>query len=334
MGTIAVAQLNKAGRRTVRTWPAVSPIGIVACSSECSSLVDVRSRGFVGKMDSDKSLGLMTFQEMFSGPAEKEQQTFKKIKQLKGSKETSGKNELLRVLRNQRVHIDQNAIHFVASPRAGPRADARNSVFKLSQRYQQLPDRENVSRIRQMFQKVKEEEDSGDDEWAPKYGKVPDVLKGQAAAKMLDEPSPEHLMAEVQNIGDEAQTAPQGVLTQEEIDDQQVVDDFVDTANARRRASVDRKEAADAAAASAPAEEEDDSDDEDEDDGAVHFDDTDLSGEESLLFGCVVGPGSFESEAGFGGDDDYVESMQCAHEELQPCHEARSPASKYLFVSL
>ncbi|PFH34148.1 hypothetical protein BESB_073000 [Besnoitia besnoiti] len=203
----------------------------------------------------------MTFDEFFGGPGT---QTMKKIGLLKRQKSKTGKNELLRVLQNQRVHMDESAIHFVAAPRAGRRADARNSVFKLAQRFRALPDSENVACIHKMFNGVLEDEESGDEDWEPSFRKMPEVLKSKRATPILEDASPEHLMDEANSMGDDAQAAPQGVLTYDQINEDQTVDKFVNDATghpaAASRAAEERRD-----------DDKEDSDDDDDDDDEIHF---------------------------------------------------------------
>lgn len=173
-------------------------------------------------MDSKKdSIRLSTYDELFSASPKPQKATLKKFRSIKRKSVQSGKgSELFAALQKQRVVVDERAIHFVAEARAGKRADARNSVFKLAQRYQVLPDREHVQRIKQLYGKVKENEDSGDEEWDKASARLPGKLDQAAFLKLVQKDSGhEHLLNEIEEINQETADLSGDVVTQEVVTD-------------------------------------------------------------------------------------------------------------------
>ena len=173
-------------------------------------------------MESKKdSIRLSTYDELFSTTPQPQKAAIKKFRSFKRRSVQGGKgSELVAALRKQRVVVDERAIHFVAEARAGKRADARNSVFKLAQRYQVLPDREHVQRIKQLYGKVKENEDSGDEEWDKASAKLPGKLEQAAFLKLVQkDDSHDQLLNEMEEINQETADLPSDIVTQEEISD-------------------------------------------------------------------------------------------------------------------
>ncbi|XP_026194355.1 uncharacterized protein LOC34622271 [Cyclospora cayetanensis] len=163
------------------------------------------------------SIRLSTYDELFNTTPKPSASTLKKLRSVKHAGKGS---ELVAALRRQRVVVDERAIHFVAEARAGKRADARNSVFKLAQKYRVLPDSEHVQRIKQLYGKVKENEDSGDEEWDKASAKLPGKLELAAFLKLLHkDDAHEHLLDEMEEINQETADLPSDVVTQEEITD-------------------------------------------------------------------------------------------------------------------
>eukprot|EP00070_Physeter_catodon_P036925 XP_028343819.1 uncharacterized protein LOC114485966 [Physeter catodon] len=163
-------------------------------------------------------LQLLSYDELFHPTKEDSAKTIQKFRGLRKQNtlkgETRAKNELLTVLKQQRVLVDDRAIHFVAEARGKGRADARNSVFKLAQRYKVLPDTENVTRIRQLFGPVREG-DSGDEDWEPSFRRLPTSLKTSRAKKLMSDDARDILLKEINNIEDESTILADSVVTKE-----------------------------------------------------------------------------------------------------------------------
>ncbi|OEH74372.1 hypothetical protein cyc_06009 [Cyclospora cayetanensis] len=158
------------------------------------------------------SIRLSTYDELFNTTPKPSASTLKKLRSVKHAGKGS---ELVAALRRQRVVVDERAIHFVAEARAGKRADARNSVFKLAQKYRVLPDSEHVQRIKQLYGKVKENEDSGDEEWDKASAKLPGKLELAAFLKLLHkDDAHEHLLDEMEEINQETADLPSDVEIQ------------------------------------------------------------------------------------------------------------------------
>ncbi|CDJ61247.1 hypothetical protein, conserved [Eimeria maxima] len=170
------------------------------------------------------SIRLSTYDELFSSPPKPQKSSLKKFKSFKRRSVQLGKGaELFAALQKQRVVIDEKAIHFVAEARTGKRADARNSVFKLAQKYQILPDRERVQRIKQLYGKVKENEDSGDEAWDNSCTKLPGKLDPDAYLRLVrkeDIKDHQHLLNEMEEINQETAALSEDVCTPEGITDQ------------------------------------------------------------------------------------------------------------------
>lgn len=196
-----------------------------------------------GKKDSIK---LSTYEELFSAsPKPQQQSTIKKIRSFKRNSDGTKQSELFAVLQKQRVVMDERAIHFVAEARAGKRADARNSVFKLAQKYRQLPDSEQVQRIKQLYGKVKENEDSGDEEWDKASAKLPGKLDSQAFLKLVQKDNGhDHLLTEIEEINNETAELSSDVVTQEEITDTRALNalDIILEENDRKHGSSEEEE--------------------------------------------------------------------------------------------
>ncbi|KAL8271811.1 hypothetical protein Esti_004201 [Eimeria stiedai] len=166
------------------------------------------------------SIRLSTYDELFSStPKTPQKGNLKKLRSLKRRSVQAGKgSELFAALQKQRVVVDERAIHFVAEARAGKRADARNSVFKLAQRYQVLPDREHVQRIKQLYGRVRENEDSGDEEWDKASSRLPGKLDKDAFLKLVQKDSDhQHLLNEIEEINQETADLKDDVVTHEEL---------------------------------------------------------------------------------------------------------------------
>ncbi|KAL8453911.1 hypothetical protein Emed_000622 [Eimeria media] len=165
------------------------------------------------------SIRLSTYDELFSSPPKPQKGALKKLRSLKRRSVQAGKgSELFAALQKQRVVVDERAIHFVAEARAGKRADARNSVFKLAQRYQVLPDREHVQRIKQLYGRVRENEDSGDEEWDKASSKLPGKLDKDAFLKLVQKDSDhQHLLNEMEEINQETADLADDIVTHEEL---------------------------------------------------------------------------------------------------------------------
>lgn len=173
-------------------------------------------------MDSKKdSIRLSTYDELFSASPKPQKATLKKFRSIKCKSVHGAKiSELFAVLQKQRVVVDERATHFVVEARAGKRADACNSVFKPAQKYRVLPDREHVQRIKQLYGKVKENEDSGDEEWDKASAKLPGKLDQAAFLKLVQKDNDhEHLLDEIEEINQETADLSSDVVTQEEITD-------------------------------------------------------------------------------------------------------------------
>ncbi|KYF41252.1 hypothetical protein TGARI_209600 [Toxoplasma gondii ARI] len=223
-------------------------------------------------LETGDSLRLLSFDELFKSSEVKTIQKFQGFKRqntLKG--DTRAKNELLSVLRQQRVLVDDNAIHFIAEARSESKADARNSVFKLAQRYKVLPDTENVKKIKQLFGKVMED-DSGDEDWEPSFRRLPDCLKTKRALKFMeDDVSHDILLGEIGTIEDESSNLGGDVVTLETVKEEpeEVMGRVIDTQAGELGLSLGGAEGT-----SHAKEAQESSDDEDEDD--AHFDGEDL----------------------------------------------------------
>ncbi|CBZ49905.1 conserved hypothetical protein [Neospora caninum Liverpool] len=218
------------------------------------------------------SLRLLSYDELFKSSEVKTIQKFQGFKRqntLKG--DTRAKNELLSVLRQQRVLVDDNAIHFIAEARSESKADARNSVFKLAQKYKVLPDTENVKKIKQLFGKVRED-DSGDEDWEPSFRRLPDCLKTKRGVKLMeDDVSHEILLGEIDTIEDESSKLGGNVVTLEPVKEEpeEVMGRVIDEHAGELGLSAGKEDGT----AQAKAQNEE-SDDDDEDD--AHFDNEDL----------------------------------------------------------
>lgn len=208
------------------------------------------------------SIQLSTYDELFSTSRAPQKGTLKRFRSLKRRSVQAGKgSELFAVLQKQRVVVDERAIHFVAEARAGKRADARNSVFKLAQRYQVLPDREHVQRIKQLYGRVKENEDSGDEEWDKASAKLPGKLDAAAFLKLVQKDGGhDHLLDEMEEINQETADLGDDIVTHEEITDTTALAelDMILEENDKKSANGEEEEA------------ESESSD-------VHFDDDDLN---------------------------------------------------------
>ncbi|KAL8445973.1 hypothetical protein Emag_004938 [Eimeria magna] len=174
------------------------------------------------------SIRLSTYDELFSSPPKPQKGALKKLRSLKRRSVQAGKgSELFAALQKQRVVVDERAIHFVAEARAGKRADARNSVFKLAQRYQVLPDREHVQRIKQLYGKVRENEDSGDEEWDKASSKLPGKLDKDAFLKLVQKDSDhQHLLTEMEEINQETADLADDIVTHEELKESSAVQEL------------------------------------------------------------------------------------------------------------
>ncbi|PFH34166.1 hypothetical protein BESB_073180 [Besnoitia besnoiti] len=209
--------------------------------------------------------------------------TFNKLRALQEAragrrKSTKGCGELMRVLRQQRVYVDESAIHFVSEARAGPRADARNSVFKLRPDFEALPEKESESRLRKVFSGIQgQNDDSGDEGWEHKFADVPDALRTERGKSIFAEQNREQLLDAIANIEAEAEQLPEDIVTREQLDDAAVVDQAI------KRYSVapglqdpqQREQLAKIAehAAQSAGDDFDENDDEDEDDDDFTIDD-------------------------------------------------------------
>ncbi|KEP63529.1 UNVERIFIED_CONTAM: hypothetical protein HHA_311890 [Hammondia hammondi] len=135
-------------------------------------------------------------------------------------KSSRGQGELLRVLRQQRVFVDERAIHFVSEGRSGPRADARNSVFKLQNTSAEQTETEQVQSLREKFSVVHDEAaESGDEGWGSQYSRVPEALKTERGKSILAEQNRDQLLDAIENIEAEAGQLPEDTVTREEIDE-------------------------------------------------------------------------------------------------------------------
>ncbi|KYK69887.1 hypothetical protein TGPRC2_311890 [Toxoplasma gondii TgCatPRC2] len=135
-------------------------------------------------------------------------------------KSSRGQGELLRVLRQQRVFVDERAIHFVSEGRGGPRADARNSVFKLQNTSAEQTATEQVQSLREKFSVVHDEgAESGDEGWGSQYANVPEALKTERGKSILAEQNRDQLLDAIENIEAEAGQLPEDTVTREEIDE-------------------------------------------------------------------------------------------------------------------
>ncbi|KAL8432402.1 hypothetical protein ACSSS7_004652 [Eimeria intestinalis] len=174
------------------------------------------------------SIRLSTYDELFSSPPKPQKGALKKLRSLKRRSVQAGKgSELFAALQKQRVVVDERAIHFVAEARAGKRADARNSVFKLAQRYQVLPDREHVQRIKQLYGKVRENEDSGDEEWDKASSKLPGKLAKDAFLKIFQKDSDhQHLLNEMEEINQETAELADDIVTHEALQESSAVQEL------------------------------------------------------------------------------------------------------------
>ncbi|KAF8820850.1 hypothetical protein IE077_002736, partial [Cardiosporidium cionae] len=97
-------------------------------------------------------------------------------------------------------------------------ADARNSIFKLSQRYQLIPDNEKMIKIKQILGKVSgEEEESGDEDWEPSYKRLPTILReriSKTLSNTQDDTMQEHMLEEMNLIEKESANMVQsGIVT-------------------------------------------------------------------------------------------------------------------------
>ncbi|KAL8430162.1 hypothetical protein Efla_001826 [Eimeria flavescens] len=174
------------------------------------------------------SIRLSTYEELFSSTAKPQKGALKKLRSMKRRSVQAGKgSELFAALQKQRVVIDERAIHFVAEARPGKRADARNSVFKLAQRYQVLPDREHVQRIKQLYGKVRENEDSGDEEWDKASAKLPGKLDTAAFLKLVQKDSDhQHLLSEMEEINQETADMAEDVVSHEQLEESSAVQEL------------------------------------------------------------------------------------------------------------
>lgn len=174
------------------------------------------------------SIRLSTYDELFSASPKPNKGCLKKLRSLKRKSIQGSKgSELFAVLQRQRVVVDERAIHFVAEARSGKRADARNSVFKLAQRYQMLPDREHVQRIKQLYGRVKENEDSGDEEWDKASERLPGKLDQEAFLRIFQKDSGgEHLLNEMEEINQETQELTDDVVTKEELNEDTAIQEL------------------------------------------------------------------------------------------------------------
>ncbi|PFH31882.1 hypothetical protein BESB_023740 [Besnoitia besnoiti] len=221
-------------------------------------------------LETSGSLRLLSYDELFKPSEVKTIEKFRGFKRqntLKG--DTRAKNELLSVLRQQRVLVDDNAIHFVAEARGESKADARNSVFKLAQRYKVLPDTENVKKIKQLFGRVRED-DSGDEDWEPSFRRLPTCLKTKRGAKMMDdEVSHDILLGEIDSIEDESSKLGDNVVSSEAVKEEpeEVISRVIDQQGGGLGLATEKAE-------SATEKQEEDFDDDDEDD--AHFDHDDI----------------------------------------------------------
>ncbi|PHJ24731.1 hypothetical protein CSUI_001430 [Cystoisospora suis] len=219
-------------------------------------------------LEARDTIQLLSFDELFRPSEEKAIQKFQGLKKqntLKGN--SKAKNELLSVLRQQRVLVDDNAIHFVAEARGESRADARNSVFKLAQKYRVLPDTENVKKIKQLFGKVRED-DSGDEDWEPSFRRLPSCLKTKKGQNLMDDDVPQDLLlGEIDTIEDESAQLGGKVVSQENVReepehlmDRMIEQRVVDRSSTAKLSSFHGVQA----------------DDEDDDEDDMHFDQEDL----------------------------------------------------------
>ncbi|CBZ55141.1 conserved hypothetical protein [Neospora caninum Liverpool] len=135
-------------------------------------------------------------------------------------KSSKGQGELLRVLRQQRVFVDERAIHFVSEGRQGPRADARNSVFKLQTSFAEKSETDQEQSLRKKFSVMhKENDESGDEGWGNQYATVPEALKTERGKSILAEQNRDELLDAIENIEAEAEQLPEDTVTREEIDE-------------------------------------------------------------------------------------------------------------------
>ncbi|PHJ14677.1 hypothetical protein CSUI_011513 [Cystoisospora suis] len=219
-------------------------------------------------LDAKESLHLLSFDELFRPSEKKTIQKFQGLKRQNTLKKgnSRAKNELLSVLRQQRVLVDDNAIHFVAEARGESKADARNSVFKLAQRYKVLPDTENVKKIKQLFGKVRED-DSGDEDWEPSFRRLPSCLKTKKGQNMMNDEVPrDMLLGEIDTIEDESTKLGGQVVTQANVKEEpeELMDRVIEgkTGNCNGSETPPRSEKC--------------HDDEDDDEDDMHFDQEDL----------------------------------------------------------
>lgn len=166
---------------------------------------------------SNETLKLSTFNDIFDSPTAEEAGTLRKLKSLP----KADQNELVLKLQKQRLHINENAIHFVAEAREQSRADARNSVFKIANRFKVMPDKETVLKIKTVMGNVGGvDEDSGDEDWEPSFRKLPESLKKASTDKLMQrmqQKGKEALLDEMDNLERESQNF-EGVVTKEHID--------------------------------------------------------------------------------------------------------------------
>lgn len=136
--------------------------------------------------------------------------------------------ELYKLLQKQRMLVDESAIYFISTgdTTKGKKADARNSIFKLAQKFKALPDSENVANIKRMFGNVGNEDDSSeDDEWEPSYKKIPEILKERALNKISvvnsESKLKSDLISEMDSIEEEANALiEKGNVTSDEISEE------------------------------------------------------------------------------------------------------------------
>lgn len=168
-------------------------------------------------MTDETKLSFATFDDIFNHPDAHE-------KKVHPPNPKGG--ELYALLHRQRMLVDGAAIHFVAPVRSQKKADFRNSIFKLSQKYKAISDSESIANIKKMFGDVGgEEEPSGDESWEPSYKKMPISMK-QGKLKLSDfiddtknsEILKNNLLEEMNIIENEAiDMASEGAITTEEI---------------------------------------------------------------------------------------------------------------------
>ena len=220
------------------------------------------------------SIRLSTYDELFSSPPKgPPKSSLKKFRSFRRRSVQQGKGaELFAALQKQRVVIDEKAIHFVAEARAGKRADARNSVFKLAQRYQVLPDRERMQRIKQLYGIVKENEDSGDEAWEGSDTKLPGKLDPEAYLRLIrkqDSEDHEHLLNEMEEINQETAGLSEDVVTPEGITDEHTLNELEMIIEENEKKSSSESE-------QSKTEEEEDEDKSSDEDSDVDFDEDDM----------------------------------------------------------